>query len=145
MKISFECDYNNGAHPKVLQHLIDTNQLTSLTYGFDQWSDSARRKIREACGCPDALVRFLVGGTQANATVIDGLLHQYEGIMASDVAHINNLEAGAVESSGHKILIVPSHEGKVADRIITQFQAETRWISLFVCLVGFLFERGFAG
>ena len=69
--LSFECDYNNGAHPKVLQHLIDTNSLTSLTYGFDEWSESARRKIREACGCPDADVYFLSGGTQANATVID--------------------------------------------------------------------------
>lgn len=143
--IHFDSDYMEGAHPLVMQRLVETNLEQTVGYGEDEYSRRAADLIREACGCPDALVRFLVGGTQANATVIDGLLHQYEGIMASDVAHINNLEAGAVESSGHKILIVPSHEGKVADRIITQFQAETRWISLFVCLVGFLFERGFAG
>ena len=112
--VSFESDYNNGAHPLVLQHLIETNSQQSVSYGFDQWSDSARRKIREACQCPDADIYFLVGGTQANATVIDGVLTGYEGVIAVDTGHINVHESGAVEANGHKIIILPSHDGKMS-------------------------------
>ena len=120
-----DSDYMEGAHPTVMQRLVETNLEQTVGYGEDEYSRRAADLIREACGQPDALVRFLVGGTQTNATVIDGLLHQYEGVMAADTGHINNFEAGAVESSGHKILIVPSHEGKVAaydiDRYLTEF------------------------
>jgi threonine aldolase len=111
--LSFECDYNNGAHPKVLQHLIDTNSLTSLTYGFDEWSEQARQKIRTACQCPEADIFFLVGGTQANTTVIDGMLQTFEGVIAVQTAHINVHESGAVEASGHKVITLPSHDGKM--------------------------------
>ena len=112
--VSFESDYNNGAHPSVLQHLLDTNSKQSVSYGFDEWSESARRKIREACQCPDADIYFLVGGTQANATVIDGVLTGYEGVIAVDTGHINVHESGAVEANGHKIIILPSHDGKMS-------------------------------
>ena len=119
--LSFECDYNNGAHPKVLQHLIDTNQLTSLTYGFDQWSDSARRKIREACGCPDADIYFLSGGTQANATVIDSMLATCEAVISADTGHINVHEAGAVEASGHRVIGLPATDGKLLPATLQDF------------------------
>ena len=112
--VSFESDYNNGAHPSVLQHLLDTNAQQSASYGFDEWSESARRKIREACQCPEADIYFLVGGTQTNATVIDGVLTGYEGVIAVDTGHINVHESGAVEASGHKIIILPSHDGKMS-------------------------------
>lgn len=111
---SFESDYNNGAHPCVLRRLIETNGSTSLSYGFDEWSESAREKIRAACQCPDAEIFFLVGGTQANATVIDGVLTGYEGVIAVDTGHINVHESGAVEACGHKIIILPSHDGKMS-------------------------------
>jgi len=114
MKTSFESDYNNGAHPHVLQHLIETNTLQSQSYGFDEWSEQARGKIRAACECPDADIFFLVGGTQANATVIDGMLATYEGVIAVQTAHINVHESGAVEASGHKVITLPSHEGKMS-------------------------------
>lgn len=113
MKISFESDYNNGAHPLVLQHLIDTNTMQSQSYGFDTWSEQARHKIRTACQCPDADIFFLVGGTQTNATVIDGMLQSYEGVIAVQTAHINVHESGAVEASGHKVITLPSHAGKM--------------------------------
>ena len=113
MKTSFESDYNNGAHPEVLGHLIETNTLQSQSYGFDEWSESARTKIRTACQCPDADIFFLVGGTQANATVIDGMLATYEGVIAVQTAHINVHESGAVEASGHKVITLPSHNGKM--------------------------------
>ena len=112
--LSFECDYNNGAHPKVLQHLIDTNITQSLTYGFDEWTESAKKKIRLACQAPDADIFFLAGGTQANATVIDSMLATCEAVIAADTAHINVHEAGAVEASGHRIIALPNHDGKMS-------------------------------
>ena len=113
MKTSFESDYNNGAHPLVLQHLIETNTMQSQSYGFDAWSEQARHKIRTACQCPEADIFFLVGGTQTNATVIDGMLQTYEGVIAVQTAHINVHESGAVEASGHKVIALPSHGGKM--------------------------------
>lgn len=110
---SFESDYNNGTHPLVLQHLIDTNTMQSQSYGFDTWSEQARHKIRTACQCPEADIFFLVGGTQTNATVIDGMLQTYEGVIAVQTAHINVHESGAVEASGHKVITLPSHGGKM--------------------------------
>ena len=114
MKTSFESDYNNGAHPEVMSHLLVTNGKQSQSYGFDEWSERARNKIRTACQCPDADIFFLVGGTQANATVIDGMLATYEGVIAVQTAHINVHESGTVEASGHKVITLPSHEGKMS-------------------------------
>ena len=111
---SFESDYNNGAHPQVLRRLIETNDSQSASYGADTWSEQARQKIRNACQCPDAEIFFLVGGTQTNATVIDGVLTGYEGVIAVETGHINVHESGAVEANGHKIIILPSHNGKMS-------------------------------
>ena len=111
--LNFECDYNNGAHPAVLRALVETNDQTSLTYGFDEWSDRAKDRIRAACQCPDADVFFLVGGTQTNATVIDGMLRSYEGVVCVNTGHINAHESGAIEASGHKVISLPSHLGKM--------------------------------
>ena len=111
--LHFDSDYMEGAHPKVMQRLVETNLEQTPGYGLDEYSAKAAGLIREACGCPGALVHFLVGGTQTNATVIDGLLRRYEGVMTADSGHINSHEAGAVESSGHKVLALPGHQGKV--------------------------------
>ena len=118
---SFESDYNNGAHPMVLRHLMETNDQPSASYGFDEWSEAARQKIRTACQCPEADIYFLVGGTQTNATVIDGVLTGYEGVIAVDTGHINVHESGAVEANGHKIIILPSHNGKMSADDLQQF------------------------
>ena len=116
MKTSFESDYNNGAHPDVICHLLETNGKQSQSYGFDEWSEQARNKIRTACKCPDADIFFLVGGTQANATVIDGMLASYEGVIAVQTAHINVHESGAIEQSGHKVITLPSCYGKMSPK-----------------------------
>ena len=79
--ISFECDYNNGAHPKVLENLIKYNGAKPTPYGFDEFSERAKERIREAIGMPDSQIFFLTGGTQANATTIDSMLYQYEGVI----------------------------------------------------------------
>ena len=131
MPPSFESDYNNGAHPEVLRHLVETNAAQSASYGFDVWSESAREKIREACECPEADIFFLAGGTQANATVIDALLRPYQAVIAVETAHINIHESGAIEASGHKVIALPSHEGKMtADDLRTyleRFFADPTW------------------
>ena len=111
--ISFECDYNNGAHPEVLRHLIETNDGQTLTYGFDEYSQCATSKIREVCRIPDAQVYYLAGGTQTNATALDGMLRSYEAVITAETGHINVHEATAVELSGHKVIGLPAHEGKL--------------------------------
>ncbi len=111
--ISFESDYITGAHPKVLQRLIDTNLEAQSGYGSDVYCASAAEKIKAACGCPDADVRFLVGGTQTNATVIATMLQDFEGVISAATGHIHAHEAGAVEYTGHKILPLPHHQGKL--------------------------------
>ena len=87
--LSFSCDYMEGAHPRILQRLTETNFLKTPGYGFDSYSESAKAKIREACSAPDAEVYFLTGGTQTNATVIDALMKSYQGVIAADTGHIS--------------------------------------------------------
>ena len=111
--ISFENDYSNGAHPKVLENLIKHNGVHPTAYGFDEFSERAKGRIREAIGMPDAQIFFLTGGTQANATTIDSLLYQYEGVICADTGHINVHEAGAVEFTEHKIITLPNHDGRL--------------------------------
>lgn len=119
--ISFECDYNNGAHPDVLLHLVETNSEQTLTYGFDRFSDSARKKIAEACGVDANDVHLLTGGTQTNATVIDAMLRSYEGVVCPATAHINVHEAGAIEASGHKVIGLPHKDGKLDAATLDHF------------------------
>lgn len=114
----FDCDYMEGAHPKILQRLMETNLQKAPGYGEDEYCESARQKIRELCHSPNAQVYFLVGGTQTNATVIDGLLHSYEGVIAAKTGHISVHEAGAIESDGHKVLELEGIDGKLpAERV----------------------------
>ena len=111
--IHLESDYNNGAHEAVLRRLLETNDERTQSYGDDCFSDEARRLIREACQTPEAQIWFLAGGTQTNATIIDCVLQPYEGVLCPDTAHINVHESGAVEFTGHKVIALPSHEGKL--------------------------------
>ncbi len=111
--ISFTCDYSEGAHPKILERLAATNLEQLPGYGVDHYCESAKAKIRAACGTPEADVFFLVGGTQTNSTVIAAMLRDYEGVVSAETGHIGVHEAGAVEYTGHKVLTIPGHEGKI--------------------------------
>lgn len=124
--LSFESDYTEGAHEKILERLMDTNRESLPGYGADRYSESAREKIKNACCCPGAAVYFLVGGTQTNAVVIDGLLGACEGVIAARTGHINVHEAGAIEKTGHKILELPEHQGKIAAGELRDF-LESFW------------------
>lgn len=111
--ISFQCDYTQGAHEKVLKRLLETNLEQVGGYGNDHFCDEAKEKIKAACDCPDADIFFLVGGTQTNQIVIDSMLQAYEGVIAAATGHIAVHEAGAIEYTGHKVLTVPEYQGKM--------------------------------
>lgn len=119
--ISFECDYNNGAHPKVLENLVRHNDARPTPYGFDEFSERAKERIREACGLPEAQIYFLTGGTQTNATTIDSMLYQYEGVICVSSGHINVHEAGAVEFTEHKIITLPEKDGKLESKVLDKY------------------------
>ena len=111
--LSFANDYQEGAHEKILQRLIETNLEPVSGYGTDPYCELAKEKIRRACECPEADIWFLTGGTQTNQVVIDTMLAPYEGVVAAETAHVAAHEAGAIEYSGHKVLTIPQHEGKI--------------------------------
>lgn len=110
---SFESDYTEGAHPLILDALVRTNFEQLSGYGFDKYSDSAKEKIKKACGLEDAQVFLIAGGTQTNQIVVDTMLQPYEGAVSTTTGHIEGHEAGAVEFTGHKVLTVPHHLGKM--------------------------------
>lgn len=114
--IYFDSDYMEGCHPALLQRLTETNLVQTTGYGSDGFTTHAKELILAACGKTheEAEVYFLVGGTQTNATVIDGLLSRHEGVLAAETAHINVHESGAIEATGHKVLTLPSFEGKIS-------------------------------
>lgn len=111
--IYFHNDYSEGCHEKVLEKLIATNLEQTPGYGTDCYCASAAQKIKAACGREDVDVHFLVGGTQANLTVIDAALRPHQGALCAVSGHINVHETGAVEATGHKVLPLPSADGKI--------------------------------
>jgi len=112
--IYFHNDYSEGCHEKVLQKLIETNDIQTPGYGTDEYCTRAAEKIKMLCGREDLAVHFLVGGTQANLTVIDAALRPHQAALGPVGAHINVHETGAVEATGHKVLNVPSDDGKIS-------------------------------
>lgn len=111
--LSFECDYSEGAHEKILERLLETNMEQLPGYGSDRYCEQAKEKIKEACCCPEAQIFFLMGGTQTNEVVIDSMLRSYEGVVAAKTGHVSVHEAGAIEYGGHKVLTLLEHQGKI--------------------------------
>ena len=106
--IRFECDYTTGAHPKILEALVNTNGEACPGYGVDDHCERARDMLRGLCQAPDAGVHFLVGGTQANTTIIAAALRPHQGVLCAETGHINVHETGAIEATGHKVCAVPT-------------------------------------
>lgn len=109
--IQFQCDYSEGAHPRILERMMQTNFEQTVGYGEDHYCAMARVLVQKACGRPDADVHFLVGGTQANTTVISSVLRPHQGVICVKTGHINVHETGAIEHSGHKVLAVEGING----------------------------------
>lgn len=129
--LSFETDYIQGAHPRLLERLVETNLEPQSGYGEDIYCTSAKEKLRAAFDCPEADIFFLVGGTQTNAVVIDTVLHAGEGVLAAENGHVAVHEAGAIEYTGHKVLTLPGHDGKVAaadvQAYLDKFYGDATW------------------
>ena len=118
--IYFNNDYSEGCHQKVLDALVKTNLVQTLGYGEDEYCAQAAAKIRALCGREDVAVHFLVGGTQANLTVITAALRPHQGALCPVGGHINVHETGAVEATGHKVLTCPSDDGKITAEQVRQ-------------------------
>ena len=112
--IRFNCDYHEGAHPRIMQALLDTNMVQTVGYGADEYCSEARGKIKEVCGCKDAAVHFLVGGTQSNMTVIASILRPHQAVLCVKEGHINVHETGAIEATGHKVMAIEGKDGKLS-------------------------------
>ena len=117
----FENDYCEGAHPAILQKLMETNFEKVSGYGTDPYCVRAKEKIRAACACPEADVSFISGGTQTNAIVIASMLHRWEGVIAASTGHVAGHEAGAIEYTGHKVLGLPHENGKLTAATVREF------------------------
>ncbi len=125
--IKFDCDYLEGCHPKILDLLVKTNMDQTDGYGCDKYCEKAKKLIAEACGfagkwgknVPE--VHFLVGGTQTNTTVIASILRPHQGVVCAETGHINVHETGAIESTGHKVLSLPSKDGKLTAEQIEKY------------------------
>lgn len=119
--LCFENDYSEGAHEEVLKRLVETNIEQLPGYGTDRYTQAAKEKIRAACGCPDADIYFLTGGTQTNQAVISSMLDTCEGVVAAETGHIGTHEAGAIEWAGHKVLTLPQEEGKLSADVLEEY------------------------
>ena len=111
--LHFDTDYMRGACPEIIKRICETNLEQTVGYGLDEYTQRAKAAIRQTIERDDAEIHFLVGGTQTNATVIDGVLGKFEGVLCAETAHINVHEAGAIEATGHKVLTLPTTEGKI--------------------------------
>ena len=122
--IYFQCDYTEGAHPKIMQKLMETNLEQSPGYGYDKYCESARAKVREACSCPDADVYFISGGTQTNLIAIGSMLRPYESVISAVEGHIACHEVGAIEATGHKVTAIVSDDGKISAQQVREICAD---------------------
>lgn len=116
----FQCDYNEGAHPRIMERLMETNFEQTVGYGEDHYCEAARAAVRKAVGREDVDVHFLVGGTQANATVISSILRPYQGVLCATTGHINVHETGAIEHGGHKVLALEAVDGLLSAALIRE-------------------------
>lgn len=118
--IYMDNDYTHGAHPSIFERLIQTNDEATTGYGTDRFTENAIKMIQKAIGREDIAVHLLTGGTQTNIVAIASSLRPFHGVITADSGHINNLEAGAIEAIGHRMLTIPSEDGKIyADEVKT--------------------------
>ncbi|MBO4359530.1 MAG: low specificity L-threonine aldolase, partial [Eubacteriaceae bacterium] len=119
----FLCDYQEGAHPRIMKALNDTNFVQTPGYGEDIFCEQARELIRKAVGTDRCDVHFLVGGTQTNTVVIKSALRPHQGVIAAGTGHINVHETGAIEATGHKVLTLEGTGGKITGEAIRRYCA----------------------
>ena len=111
--IKFDNDYSRSAHPKIIEALSEDMHNSYVGYGLDSWCERASEEIRNALGKSDADIHYFVGGTQTNMTVIDIALRSFEGVISANTGHVNVHETGAIEFTRHKVIDLPSVDGKI--------------------------------
>jgi threonine aldolase len=119
-KFSFKNDYSEGAHPNILNRLVETNLLQAEGYGEDYFSNKARKKIHEVLESSNPDIHFVTGGTQANLIIISSLLRPHESVISATTGHINVHEAGAIEATGHKVCVIDTDDGKLTTKHIQE-------------------------
>ena len=119
--IYFNSDYLEGAHPSIMVKMAETNMVQTVGYGEDEYCEAAREKIKVACQAPEADVHFLVGGTQTNTTVIAAILRPWQGVISAVSGHINCHETGAIEYTGHKVITLPTDNGKITAQQVADY------------------------
>jgi len=124
--IRFNCDYLEGTHPRILQALTETNMVQTCGYSEDEYCEAAREAIKKVCKCEDAAVHFLVGGTQANLTVISSILRPHQAVLSVKEGHVNAHETGAIEATGHKVMTIEGKDGKITGNQIRE-QYKLHW------------------
>ena len=124
--IRFNCDYLEGTHPRILQALTETNMLQTCGYSEDEYCEAAREAIKKVCKCEDVAVHFLVGGTQANLTVISSILRPHQAVLSVKEGHVNAHETGAIEATGHKVMTIEGKDGKITGNQIRE-QYKLHW------------------
>ncbi len=124
-------DYNHGAHPAVLQALMDHNDEAYIGYGMDPWCEKAEAELKKYIDQPQAKVHFLLGGTQTNYTTIAAVLKPYQSVVCAESGHVNGHETGAVENTGHKLIQLPHENGKITaaqiDAKVDEFATCPAW------------------
>ena len=119
--LNFLNDYSEGCFPEILEKLKETNLEKTVGYGDDEYCKEAAERIKILCRCPDAQVYFLSGGTQTNQIVIDSLLDSFDGVVSAETGHVNVHEAGAIEYTGHKVMVLPHHDGRILASDLKQY------------------------
>ncbi|MGN1407460.1 threonine aldolase family protein [Lactobacillus sp.] len=119
--IMLACDYQETACEQIIQALAASQGQNFAGYGTDEITNRAKNKIRQAIEAPHAEVEFLIGGTQTNQVVIAALLACYQGVIAADTGHVAVHEAGAIEITGHKVLTLPSRDGKISAKNLQDY------------------------
>jgi len=114
IKYGFLDDYSEGCHPSILTALNDFNMVQQIAYGEDEYSSQAKALIHQQLGGINSTIRFVVGGTLANIIAIASCLRPHEAVIAASTGHIVVRETGAIEATGHKIITIPSDDGKLA-------------------------------
>lgn len=117
---SFNNDYSEGAHPRILEAMMTSNLTQNDGYSLDTHTEHAKELIKKEIKRDDVDIHMIVGGTQTNTLAIAAALRPYQAVISTTTGHINVHETGAIEATGHKVLAMPSPEGKLTPAIIQQ-------------------------
>ena len=124
--LHFMNDYSEGAHPRVMRALADSNLESTVGYGCDDYCAQAADALRARFACPEADVHFLVGGTQTNLVACAAFLRPWEAVIAAESGHVAVHETGAIEATGHKVFVVPGEDGKLTAQAVRRAVMEHR-------------------